>query len=56
MGKETFENRIKRWISGIGWILFLWGIGKTAEKYWKEIQLQENSFDPLDIKQKELER
>lgn len=47
MGKETFKNKIKRWVSRIGWILFLWGIEKTTEKYRKEIQLQENAFDSL---------
>lgn len=50
MGKETLGNKIRRWVSAIGWILFLWGIGKTAEEYWKEIQLQENAFGPLDFK------
>lgn len=49
MGKETFENRVKKWVSGIGWVLFLWGLGKTAEEYWREIQLQENAFVGLHL-------
>lgn len=45
MSEETIKEKIKGWISGVGWRMFLWGIEKTAEEYWKEIQRQENALD-----------
>ena len=32
---------IKDFIAGIAFKIFLWGIGRTQEQYWKEVHEQE---------------
>lgn len=34
-------TRIKQWIAGLGFKLFLWGNSTTEEAYWEEIYQQE---------------
>lgn len=41
MGPQTLLERIREWIGGIGWRLFLWGMNLTADSYWKQIYEQE---------------
>lgn len=44
MGKLSIITRIKLFIGGIGWKLFLWGNGFTDEEYWEQIYEQEKRF------------
>jgi|SoiMetStandDraft_2_1073263.scaffolds.fasta_scaffold94811_2 hypothetical protein len=41
MGKQTFIDKIKDFIAGMGWQLFLWGNDLTKEEYWNAIYEQE---------------
>lgn len=41
----TLLSKIKIFIAGIGWRLFIWGNDTTEEKYWKEIYEQEKAFN-----------
>ncbi len=44
-----FRDMVRSWISGIGWRLFLWGVQKTEEEYWQEIQRQETECGKRDL-------
>jgi len=44
MEKETIIKKIKQWIAGIGFSLFLWGNNTTEEDYWEEIYQQEKNW------------
>lgn len=41
MDRKSIKQRIKQWIAGIGFRLFLWVNEKTEEEYWEEIYQQE---------------
>jgi len=44
MEKQTIIQKIKQWIAGIGFRLFIWGNETTEEQYWEEIYQQEKLF------------
>ena len=44
MKKWSIITRIKMFIAGIGWKLFIWGNNLTEEEYWHSIYLQESSL------------
>lgn len=41
MGTPTLLERFKSFVSSIGFRMFLWGIGMTADEYFDEIYEQE---------------
>ena len=41
MGKQSIVDKVKDFIAGIGWKLFLWGSEFTAEEYWETIYYTE---------------
>lgn len=41
MGPETIWDKIKDWIGGIAWGVFLWSCQMTQEQYWEAIYQQE---------------
>lgn len=45
MKKLTLKQLVKQFIAGVGFRLFIWGSETTEERYWKEIQHQENAHD-----------
>lgn len=44
MKKVTFIEIIKKKISSIGWVLFIWGQGISKEEYWQRIYEQEKKY------------
>lgn len=44
MGEETIIQKIKDFIAGVSFKLFLWGNGLTKEEYWKQIYEQEKQY------------
>lgn len=40
MGKMLIWGKIKQWIGGVGFQLFLWSNGQTTNEYIKEINQQ----------------
>lgn len=44
MGKKTFFNKIKQYVSSIGWKLFIWGLDISEEDYWERIYQQEKYY------------
>lgn len=44
MEKVPTIKRIKMWIAGIGFRLFIWGNETTEEDYWEEIYQQERNW------------
>ena len=44
MGKLSFVDEIKQYLSGIGWKMFIWGLGISQEEYWSRIYEQEKSY------------
>jgi hypothetical protein len=51
MKKWSLNFKIKQWIAGIGWRLFIWGNETTEGQYWEEIYEQEKNYK-LNYKQK----
>ena len=33
MGKQSFLSRVREFIGGVGWRIFLWSINRTQEQY-----------------------
>lgn len=44
MEKVPTLKRIKQWIAGIGFRLFIWGNETTEENYWLDIYEQEKRW------------
>ena len=44
MGRLSFIIKLKLFVGGIGWRLFLWGNVFTDEEYWEQIYEQEKRF------------
>ena len=44
MKRGSIVERIKQWVAGIGFRLFIWGNDTTEEQYWEEIYQQERVF------------
>lgn len=38
MGELTLLERIREWIGGIGWRVFLWGSKRTEEEYYATLR------------------
>lgn len=41
MGKQGFAKWLKEKICGIGWSLFIWGLGISADEYRRQIYEEE---------------
>ena len=37
MGKQSLKDKIKEFITGIAFKVFLWGIEMTDDQYWKNV-------------------
>lgn len=48
MKKWSMITKIKMFIAGIGWTLFIWGNNTTEEEYWHNIYLQEIPFNEIN--------
>lgn len=44
MGKLSLITQLKLFISGLGWKMFIWGLGMTEEKYFETIYEQEKFY------------
>jgi hypothetical protein len=42
--RESLSQKIRMFISNIGWKLFIWGNDFTEEEYWEQIYEQEKSY------------
>jgi hypothetical protein len=42
MGKQTLTEKLREWIGGIGWRVFLWSIRMTATEYIAAVVEDEN--------------
>lgn len=51
MGKLGFRflETLKSWVVFFAWPIFLWGIGKTDEQYWREIAEQEATYNGAEM-------
>lgn len=43
MGKMSLKDRLKQWVAGKAWRLFIWGNNTTDEEYWNEVYETEKS-------------
>lgn len=53
MGKISFFERLRQWIAGMGFKVFLWGNRMSQEEYWREIAEQERVYAAGPQKSKE---
>lgn len=44
MQPKSLIEKLKQWIAGIGFRLFIWGNSTTEEDYWEEIYQQEKNW------------
>ncbi len=44
MEKETLFKRLKVFISGVAWKVFIWGIDLSEDEYWNRIYEQEKAL------------
>lgn len=44
MGKQSFRDRVREFIGGIAWDVFLWSIRMTTEQYLDVIYAQEKEY------------
>lgn len=44
MRKQNLFEKLKSWISSLGWNMFIWGLDITQEEYWERIYQQEKEF------------
>ena len=42
--RESLSQKIRMFISNIGWKSFIWGNDFTEEEYWEQIYEQEKSY------------
>jgi len=48
MGDPSIFEKIRWWIGGIGYKLFLWSINSTVDEYCKDVYLQEKALREND--------